>query len=575
MAKSKDLDLTTLLEAIDKLESLFAIYDNDFNLVFANRASHEAWPDLYAALQQGCSQHEAIEKEITRQFPDRSPEEIAAFTEYAVKSASSGERGESRAQNGRIYRTWHEKMGDDWVVAVGLDLTDLKKQERQLSKLASENFNLANVDELTGLANRRHFVREIDRLLSDVGEAARGFCLCLMDLDGFKIVNDVYGHPMGDVLLKEVAHRLDSALGDDCVKARLGGDEFAILIQKEMDRTEIEDLAAMLREQIEQPYLVGDESVRVGASMGFVCYPDAGTARAQLLSRADFALYHSKQNQKGGATIFSAEHEEKVQRDGSLELALREADIDEEFYVLFQPLISAVTGETTSIEALARWQSPLVGAIPPAQFVPIAERSGYISKIAQSLFRKAVEVACTWPEHVSLSFNLSPIEVRSIDHVRALISIVEEADIAAGRIIFELTETAMIGQSAQVMEILRELKECGVKVALDDFGTGYSSLNYLSHMPLDIVKIDRAFLEGIEQSHASSSVLKSICDLCRNLGLTNVIEGVETELQAKHVKVAGVDMIQGYLYSRPITASDIEVFLEDKSDARTAAKIAS
>jgi len=575
MASARELDLETLLEAIDKLDSLFAIYDNDFNLLFANRATHAAWPDMYKALGEGCSRYEAMEKEIIRQFPDRTAEEITKFTQYAVEKASSGERGESRAQNGRIYRTWHEPMGDDWIVAVGLDLTDLKKQESQLSRLATENFNLANVDELTGLANRRQFTREIERLLAEADETEGKFCLGLMDLDGFKIVNDVYGHPLGDALLKEVSRRLNETLPDDSLKARLGGDEFALLIPKELSRAEIEDLAAKIREQVEQPYRVGDESVRVGASMGFVSFPDAGTTREQLMSRADFALYHSKQNQKGCATIFSAEHEETVQRDGSLELAMREANIESEFYLMFQPRINASTGETTSIEALARWESPTLGSIPPTQFIPIAERSGYISKIAQVLFRKAVDVASSWPETISLSFNLSPLEVTSIEHVRALIAIVEASDMPANRIIFERTGTAMIGQSEQVMTVLKELKSSGIKVALDDFGTGYSSLNYLSHMPLDIVKIDRSFLEGIEQNHASSSVLKSICDLCRNLGLTNVIEGVETELQAKHVKVAGVDMIQGYLYSKPVSPSHLESFLTNDKAQFGQAKVAS
>ncbi len=566
MSKPGDLDLQTLLEAIDRLGSLFAIYDKEFKLVFANKATHEAWPDMYAALEAGCSQAEAIKLEITRQFPDRTEAEIDQYTAYALDKVRIGERGESRAQNGRIYRTWHEAMGDDWIVALGLDLTDLKKQETELSHLAKENSRLANVDELTGLANRRHFVREIDRLLEEGKAGAKGFSLGMMDLDGFKIVNDVYGHLMGDALLRQVSDRLTTALGTHCFTARLGGDEFAILIPKELSQLEIAKFASQLRRVIEQPYFVEEERIHVGASMGFVSFPDAGSTRSQLMSRADFALYHSKQNDKGGATIFSEEYEEHIQRTGSLELGLRESDLEQEFYLMFQPIIDAKTGQATIIEALARWESPIFGAISPAQFIPIAERSGKILEIAQVLFRKALETATTWPDHISLSFNLSPPEVTSIEHARRLMSLIEAAQFPPERVILELTETAMIGQSSQVVTVLRELKQFGVRIALDDFGTGFSSLNYLSRMPLDIVKIDRSFLEDIETNHASSAVLKSICDLSKNLGLINVIEGVETELQDARVKRAGINMIQGFLYSRPVEAADIDPKLSPASN---------
>ncbi|MEL6861452.1 MAG: EAL domain-containing protein [Pseudomonadota bacterium] len=584
MSKAGDLDLNTLLEAIDRLGSLFAIYDKDFNLVFANRATHAAWPDMYAALEDGASQEEAIRIEILRQFPDRPKEEIDQFTAYAVEHVRTGARGESRAQNGRIYRTWHEAMGDKWIVALGLDLTDLKKQENELSHLAKENSRLANVDELTGLANRRHFVREIDRLLQDGMAEGSAFCLGMMDLDGFKIVNDVHGHLTGDALLQQVSDRLRTALGEHCFIARLGGDEFALLIPKALSRLEIAKFASQLRRVIERPYDVDEERIHVGASMGFVTFPDAGSTRAQLMSRADFALYHSKQNDKGGATIFSEEYEEHIQRNGSLELGLRESDLEQEFYLMFQPIFDAKTGAPTVVEALARWESPTFGSISPLQFIPIAERSGKIMDIAEILFRKALETASTWPDHVSLSFNLSPPEVTSIDHARRLMSLIEASPFPAERVIFELTETAMIGQSSQVVSVLRELKQFGVRIALDDFGTGFSSLNYLSRMPLDMVKIDRSFLEGIETNHASSSVLKSICDLSANLGLINVIEGVETELQDARVKRAGINLIQGYLYARPVSASDIEAHLKpmnaaandasDQSLARKSARLA-
>ncbi|MCR9268629.1 MAG: EAL domain-containing protein [Hyphomonadaceae bacterium] len=561
MFKARELDLETLLEAIDRLDTVFAVYDKDHRLVFANESARRGWPKLYDGLARGLSQYDATRLEIASQFPNHSEDDIDQFTEYSVAIASSGKHGEIRAQTGRIYRTHHERLGEKGIVGIGVDLTDLKKHEHELSRLAEENFRLANIDELTGLSNRRHFLSRLDELCDPTHVDPKPFVLGLLDLDGFKLVNDVHGHPVGDALLKEAADRLRSAFCENCVIARLGGDEFGIIVPSEKTADIIETTATDICAVLGQPYELDGERLYVSASMGIASFPNVGQTRRQLMERADFALYHAKQNDKGRAIIFSAEHEIRIRRHASLELGIREADLERELYLDFQPILNAQSQIVTSFEALARWNSPTLGAVSPEHFIPIAEQSGLITKLSPILLRRALREAETWPETISLSINLSSLEVASMEHAQQLMRLIDQSSVNPRRVVFEITETAMMRESKNVLKVLEAFRKVGIRISLDDFGTGFSSLNHVAHMPLDAVKIDRTFLEGIETRRESASVLKTICDLCRSLGLTSVMEGVETPLQARMVKSAGIDFMQGYLFCRPISAGQVQKFL--------------
>lgn len=564
MLKAAELDLDTLLEAIDRLDTVFAVYDKDRRLVFANKSAHAGWPVLYEGLAQGLSEYDATRNEIASQFPNHSDEEIDQFTKYTIAITSSGGHGEIRSQSGRIFRTHHEVLGEKGIVGIGVDLTDLKKHELELSRLADENFRLANIDELTGLSNRRHFLSHLEQLCDTTESETEHFVLGLLDLDGFKLVNDVHGHPVGDALLREAAERLRNFFCDECVIARLGGDEFGLIVPGHSSNEEIEKTAKALCAELGKPYQLGGERLHVSASTGLASFPDVGNSRRQLMERADFALYHAKQNDKGRAIIFSSEHEIRIRRNGILELGIREADLENELYLEFQPILDANTQETTSFEALARWESPTLGTVAPTQFIPIAEQSGLITKLSPILLKRALDQAETWPENISLSFNLSSLEVASMEHANLLMQIVLDSSVATNRVVFEITETAMMRDSKKALKVLEAFRKIGIRVSLDDFGTGFSSLNHVANMPLDIVKIDRAFLEGIETRRENSSVLKTICDLCRSLGLASVMEGVETQLQSKLVKSAGVDFMQGYLFCRPMSPEQVYHYLKDE-----------
>ena len=557
MYRDPHLKLDVLLEAIDRLESVFAVYDKDFRLVYANESARRAWPHFYNGIARGESHFDAMRNEIQLQFPDLPDAQIDEFTKFSLNVVRPGGKGELSTRDGRTYQTHHETLGDSGTVGIGVDLTALKSHQKQLKDLARLNELLANNDELTGLSNRRHFTTELEKLIAQSKDENSRFTLGLLDLDGFKRINDVYGHPVGDDLLKEVAQRLSKILSDSCMLARLGGDEFGFVCAKSTSQDQIQALTSELSDVLAEPYCINGDQLRLSASIGVATYPDAADERSLLFKRADFALYHAKLNTKGASVTFSQEHEERISRQAVLDLTFREADWERELYLQFQPIYDFATDEIRAVEALARWKSPRLGNVPPDQFIGVAENSGLIMKVSRILFRKALAAAKEWPSGVRLSFNLSPLEFASRAHAAALISDIKDADFDPKRVVFELTENAMIQDMQSVKDILKLFRRHGIRIALDDFGSGFSSLNHLAEMPIDIVKIDRTFLDGLTKKRKNRAMLQSIVRLCRDMSLLTVLEGVETDLQMHSIKHAGVDFVQGYLFSRPLSQDSI------------------
>jgi len=551
MYRDPHLKLDVLLEAIDRLESVFAVYDKDFRLVYANESARQAWPHFYNGIARGESHFDAMRNEIKLQFPELPDAQIDEFTKFSLNVVRPGGKGELQTRDGRTYQTHHEKLGDAGTVGIGVDLTALKSHQNQLKELAKLNALLANNDELTGLSNRRHFTAELEKLIEQSKDNQDPFTLGLLDLDGFKQINDVYGHPVGDDLLKQVAQRLSQTLTDSCMLARLGGDEFGFVCTESTTPNEIQSVVDKLSGVLAEPYCINGDQLSLSASIGVATYPDAADERSVLFKRADFALYHAKHHAKGSSVMFSQEHEERISRRAILDLTFREADWKSELYLEFQPIYEAETNEIRAVEALARWNSPRLGLVPPDQFIQIAENSGLINKVSKVLFRKALSAACEWPSDVRLSFNLSPLEFASQAHAVDLISEIKASGINPKRVVFELTENAMIRDTQHVTEILKLFRRHGMRIALDDFGTGFSSLNHLAQMPIDIVKIDRTFLDGLTEKRKNQAMLQGIVRLCHDMSLLTVLEGVETDLQRHSIRDAKVDFLQGYLFGRP------------------------
>ena len=429
----------------------------------------------------------------------------------------------------------------------------LVRQAKELEQMNVENINLANMDTLTSLPNRRNFFTQLEALTKAYkNQPDKKLVVALLDLDGFKRVNDVFGHPVGDDLLVKTSERLKDIVGEDILLARLGGDEFGFIITKPDDIQNIMQLGQKICEAMRQVFHLREGSIQIGATIGFVEHPSMAPTSQLLFERADYALCYSKQHSKGQPVIFSTEHESIIRNLSNIEYQLREADLEKELSVVFQPIVDTQQQKTMGFEALARWDNATLGQISPNIFIQAAEQMGIIGKLTTILLRKALAEACHWPNDIYMSFNLSIYDLSSPQTILSLVNIVEKSNFPSHRIVFEITETAVMHDFQQANEALTLLKLQGAQIALDDFGTGYSSLSYVQRMPLDRLKIDRSFIIDIATDEHTRNIVRTIFDLCNNLNLCCIVEGVETQEQLAILNQMGFRYIQGYYFSRPL-----------------------
>lgn len=425
---------------------------------------------------------------------------------------------------------------------------------------------LAHYDALTGLPNRRSFFTELDVALVGV-KNGHAFDLALIDLDGFKPVNDLYGHSVGDALLIEVGKRLRAVVGSRGVVARLGGDEFALILNGQMPDDDLRRFGEDLCDALRETYVLGGGvCANISGSVGFVhSDPEAQWSASQMLERADYALYYAKQNLRGAPVIFDRRHENEMQDFGAVDQTLRSSDLESELYIVFQPQIDLKAQRTVSFEALARWQSEKLGPVRPDIFIRAAERSGLISDITLILLRKALVAVRDWPHDMRVSFNLSARDLRSLPAIARICDTVKASGVDPKRIEFEITETAMLSDFDQALEALALLKGMGSRIALDDFGSGYSSFGYIHRLPVDKIKIDRSFVTQLLRHDSTVKIVKTLIDLCGNLSLDHVIEGVETAAELCRLEEIGARYIQGYYFSQPMRSEAITAYLDAES----------
>lgn len=453
------------------------------------------------------------------------------------------------------------------VVSIGMSYLLRKALRQQVSArlkadaLTEHARYLAATDMLTSLPSRRQVFDDID---AQVG-SGRSFWLGLIDLDGFKAINDAYGHALGDELLEAVAGRIRSALTPNTRFGRLGGDEFAWLLPGNLSSQHVEEAARDLILTISQPYIVAGRQVHIGATIGFCHSPTMAGCSADVYENADYALYAAKDSKRGDVLTFSADHRLAMSEASALERALREAHIEAEFSVQFQPQVSLSSGRIVGFEALARWNSPVLGSVPPDLFIRAAERSGQIIDLTPALLRKALAEAATWPADVSMSFNLSANDLADPTLAPSLLFAIAASGVAPARVRFELTETSVMRDVARSKAVLDQLVAAGCSVALDDFGSGYSSFGHLNQLPLDTLKIDRGFIRQIGTNPVSREIVAGMMRLCRTLGLTCVLEGVETAEELEVLRTLGADLIQGYLFGKPMDASRIPELLSEEA----------
>jgi diguanylate cyclase (GGDEF)-like protein len=433
--------------------------------------------------------------------------------------------------------------------------------EVETRRLSNENFRLANIDSLTDLPNRRQFFHRLSMLAEQAQTENRRFVVGVLDLDGFKAVNDLYGHGVGDRVLREAGQRLLTVADDKQFIARLGGDEFGIIVDAGLDPEAVLAVGAKICTVFDAPFSVAGIVAQIGGSVGFALAPEAGTTAELLYERADYALYHAKAKFRGRPVIFSQEHEVEIRRLSTIEHTLRRIDLDAELSLHFQPIVNIGSGRLIGFEALARWHSAELGNVPPDVFIAVAERTELIGTITQVLLRKAVAAARFWPEDLILSFNLSMRDLVSHTTILQIVSIIRGSGIDPRRIIIELTETALMQDYEQVQDSLRILRSMGLKVALDDFGSGQSSLSYVHQLSLDKIKIDRGFVRNIATQENARNIVKTVIDLCRNLKFECVVEGVETAEQAEIIGLLGCSTMQGYFFAKPMPQSEVEAFI--------------
>ncbi|WP_417813424.1 putative bifunctional diguanylate cyclase/phosphodiesterase [Thalassospira alkalitolerans] len=432
---------------------------------------------------------------------------------------------------------------------------DLEKQHNKTIELSNQNRELAFCDALTGLSNRRAFFAHLEKTVEQAKDKD-AFAIAMIDLDGFKPVNDVHGHPAGDDVLMQASARLRAVLGPDVLLARLGGDEFGVIFEHQNDALELIKIGRALCGTLNDPFDVGGGTVQLSASLGFATYPTVARDPNALFERADFALYYAKKNMPGHPVIFAARHETLIRHDSQIEQALRKADLESELSIHFQPVFDLRNGIMHSVEVLARWDNEKMGRVSPEMFFPVAEKTGLVGTLSTILFQKAMKSMVDWPSDISLSFNLSARDIVLPDMAHWLIDQIKFFGIDPGRLTFEVTETALLRDFVSARASIRYLRRHGAKVALDDFGIGYSSLRYVHELEFDCLKIDRSFIAPIVNSERSQRIVKTVIDMCENLGTDCVIEGIETPEQRDEVLRLGGHLAQGYFFARPVAGLD-------------------
>jgi diguanylate cyclase (GGDEF)-like protein len=448
-----------------------------------------------------------------------------------------------------------QPMADGGAVVLLEDVTERRNAEARIS-------HLARYDELTALPNRVNFRDEIERLLAIARHAERLSALLFVDLDQFKQVNDTLGHPCGDQLLCAVANRLREMLRPEDFVARFGGDEFVVFQQNINAPEDAASLARRIVERLSERYRIDNHLVEIGASVGIaLTSPEGDVSADTLLKNADMALYRAKADGRGTFCFFRDEMAATVEARRILELDLRKALANEEFELFYQPLVNLKSGKITTCEALLRWNHPVRGTVSPVDIIPVAEDMGLIVDLGRWILRRACMECTKWPEGVSVAVNFSPQQFHQRDVLSEIRYALEVSGLPADRLEIEITESSLLRNTQLTHDILSQLHALGVRISLDDFGTGYSSLSYLHNFPMQKVKIDRSFLEGIDTDRPLT-LLRGVARLSADLGMAVVVEGIETNDQLELISADGtVTEGQGYLFSRPVPAVRIRQLL--------------
>ncbi|PBC11460.1 diguanylate phosphodiesterase [Mesorhizobium sp. WSM3859] len=541
--------------ALANMSQGLLMYDADGKMIVRNQRFLELYKVAAADFPYGTTHRDALERLL----------ELGIYTKLDVDSEVT--KTQARLQAGKMHSTYRhlsdgrtflvvrQPMGGGWVVTFD-DVSEQRRAEERMT-------HLAHHDTLTNLPNRSMFREKLDQAL---GEAkAKPLAILSLDLDRFKAVNDTFGHPAGDWLLKCVAMRLLHAVrSSKDVVARFGGDEFAIIQFGTKSAADAEKLAKRIVEIVGKPYRDKGREMHVGVSLGIALYPGDGHDADTLLTNADMALYRGKSEGRNVYRFFEPSMDALMRERRALEADLEAALSKREFELDFQPILNIGSGEIVGAEALMRWRSPSRGLVSPENFIPAAEETGLIVPLGDWALRKACNVAAHWPPEMRMAVNVSAAQIKSGGFARSVISALAFSGLAADRLELEITETVMMDESDAVLKTLSQLRGLGVRIALDDFGTGYSSLGYLRRFPVDKIKIDRSFIRDLDRRD-TAAIVRTVIGLGAELGITVTAEGVETEAQLDMLRRAGCGEAQGYLIGVPAKAADMSRLLRSQA----------
>ena len=430
---------------------------------------------------------------------------------------------------------------------------DVTERRRANEKIA----HLAHYDALTDLPNRVLFRERVERELQRTGRGEQ-FALLYIDVDEFKGINDSLGHHVGDELLKAVATRLKGCIRETDLVARLGGDEFAVIQTGVGNADDVVEFVTRIHEAIRQPYACLGHRLSSDASIGIAIAPQDGTDLDQLIKNADLAMYGAKAGGRRTYRFFEPAMDARAKARLTLERDMRQALVDGSFEIHYQPLVDLGNDEVTGCEALLRWRHPERGMISPADFIPVAEDTGLIIELGEWVLRTACAEAASWPDHVRLAVNVSPVQLKSPTLALKIASALGASGLPANRLELEITEAVLIDDDETALAILHQLRAIGIRIALDDFGTGYSSLSYLKRFPFDKIKIDRCFVSDIAEIDGSSAIVQAVVNIAAARNMTTTAEGVETSEQKEMLRALGCTEMQGYLFSAAKPGAEVK-----------------
>jgi diguanylate cyclase (GGDEF)-like protein len=547
--------------ALNNMSQGLCMFDANERIIVSNQHYRDMFAPVREHIEAHCTLTELLNALQREDVTDERPEDCLIELRAALATGRPTRR-QRTLTDGRTFAISRCPLPDGGWVATHEDITDRIAAEARISHMARH-------DPLTDLPNRASLREQLQQALARVH---RGEMVALhyIDLDHFKNINDTLGHLFGDDLLKAVADRLRSCVREIDLVARLGGDEFAI-VQVGVERPgDAAVLAQRVQDIVRKPLVFGDQEACVDTSIGIAIAPADGNDVEELLKSADIAAYAAKAAGRGTYRFFETEMDQRVRERRAIESGLRNALINGEFRLHYQPIVNLQTDRISTFEALIRWFNPERGQIGPSDFIPIAEECGLIVPIGEWVLRQACRDAASWPDDVKVAVNLSPAQFNK-QLVQTVVSALASAGLPPRRLELEITESVLMQNTFATLQTLNQLHDLGVKFSMDDFGTGYSSLSYLRSFPFDKIKIDRSFVTDLSRHENSTAIIRAVTLLAESLDMMTTVEGVETQEQLDHVRALGCTEMQGYLLSPPRDVEAVHAMLAEKTAKANAA----